>query len=221
MFRCVGMLGYFSQVWLCETLWTIAHQAPLSTESSRQKYWSGLLCPPPGDFPNPGIKPAFLLSPALVSRYCTTRQYIKKKRNYFTDKGPSSQSYDYFSSHVWMWELDYKEVWALKNWWFWTVVLEKTLENPLDCKEIKPVIPKGNIHIYMCVYIYIYIHTYIYTYIYTYTHREKLYNVAKDSKTRIEQEERIKMISIDTQILQKLIHNEAKFWSITSSFQTW
>ena len=89
-------------------------------------------------------------------------------------------------------------------------MLEKTLENPLDCK-IKPVIPKGNIHIYICVYIYIYIHTYIYTYIYTYTHREKLYNVAKDSKTRIEQEERIKMISIDTQILQKLIHNEAKF----------
>ena len=59
-------------------------------------------------------------------------------------KGPSSQSYGFSSSHVWMWELDYKESWALKNWWFWTVVLEKTLESPLDCKEIQPVHPKGN-----------------------------------------------------------------------------
>ena len=56
----------------------------------------------------------------------------------------SSQSYGFSSSHVWMWELDHKENWALKNWGFWTVVLEKTLENPLDCKEIKPVNPKGN-----------------------------------------------------------------------------
>ena len=56
----------------------------------------------------------------------------------------SSQSYDFFSSHVWIWELDYKESWALKNWYFWTVALEKTLESPLDCKEIKPVHPKGN-----------------------------------------------------------------------------
>jgi len=56
----------------------------------------------------------------------------------------SSQSYDFSSSHVWMWELDYKESWALKNWCFWTVVLEKTLESPLDCKEIQPVHPKIN-----------------------------------------------------------------------------
>ena len=53
------------------------------------------------------------------------------------------QSYGFSSSHVWMWELDYKESWALKNWYFWTVVLEKTLDSPLDCKEIKPVNPKG------------------------------------------------------------------------------
>ena len=53
--------------------------------------------------------------------------------------GPSSQSYGFSSSHVWTWELDYKERWALKNWRFWTVVLEKTLESPLDCKEIQPV----------------------------------------------------------------------------------
>ena len=63
---------------------------------------------------------------------------------YFTNKGPSSQSYGFYSSHVWMWELDYKEIWAPKNWCFWTVVLEKTLESPLDCKEIKPINPKGN-----------------------------------------------------------------------------
>ena len=55
-----------------------------------------------------------------------------------------SQSYGLSSSHVWMWELDYKEGWVLKNWCFWTVVLKKTLESPLDCKEIKPVDPKGN-----------------------------------------------------------------------------
>ena len=71
-------------------------------------------------------------------------QHIKKQRHYFANKGPSSQSYGFSSIHVWMWELDYKESWALKNWWFWTVVLEKTLESPLNCKEIQPVHPKGN-----------------------------------------------------------------------------
>ena len=69
---------------------------------------------------------------------------IKKQRHCFADKGPSSQSYGFSSSHVWIWELDYKESWALKNWWFWTVVLEKTLESPLDCKEIQWVHPKGD-----------------------------------------------------------------------------
>ena len=72
------------------------------------------------------------------------RECIKKQRHYFADKGPSSQSYGFFSSHVWMWELDYKVSCTLKNWSFWTVVLEKTLENPLDSKEVKPVNPKGN-----------------------------------------------------------------------------
>ena len=71
-------------------------------------------------------------------------QHIKKQRHYFANKGPSSQGYDFSSSHVWMWELHYKESWALKNWCFWTVVLEKTLESPLDYKEIQPVHPKGN-----------------------------------------------------------------------------
>ena len=76
--------------------------------------------------------------------YDQPRQHFKKQRHYFADKGPSSQGYGFSSSHIWMWELDYKESWALKNWCFWTVVLEKTLESPLDCKEIKPVHPKGN-----------------------------------------------------------------------------
>ena len=76
--------------------------------------------------------------------YDQPRQYIKKQRHYLANKGPSSQGYGFSSSHVWMWVLDYKESWALKNWCFWTVVLEKTLESPLHCKKIQPVHPKGN-----------------------------------------------------------------------------
>ena len=72
------------------------------------------------------------------------RQHIKKQRHYFANKYPSSQSYGFSSSPVWMWELDYKESWVPKNWCYWTVVLEKTLESPLDCKEIQPVHPKGD-----------------------------------------------------------------------------
>ena len=67
-----------------------------------------------------------------------------KQRHYFDNKGPSSQGYGFSSSDVWIWELDCEESWALKNWCFWTVVLEKTLESPLDCKEIQPVHPKGD-----------------------------------------------------------------------------
>ena len=66
------------------------------------------------------------------------------QRHYFATKGPSSQSYGFSTSHVWIWKLDHKESWVPKNWCFWTVVLEKTLEKPLDCKETKPVKPKGN-----------------------------------------------------------------------------
>ena len=76
--------------------------------------------------------------------YDKLRQYIKKQRHHFADKGSYSQIYGLSSSHVWMWELDYKEGWVLKNWCFWTVVLAKTLESPLESKEIKPVNPKGN-----------------------------------------------------------------------------
>ena len=96
-----------------------AHQVPLSLGFSRQEHWSGL------PFPSP-------------------RQYIKKQRHYFANKSPSSQGYGFSSSHLWMWELDYKETWVLKNWSFWTVVLDKTFENPLDYKEIQPVHPKAD-----------------------------------------------------------------------------
>ena len=76
--------------------------------------------------------------------YDQPRQHIKRQWHYFANKGLSSQSYGFSSSYVWMWELDYKESWALKNGCVWTVVLEKTLESPLDSKEIQPVHPKGN-----------------------------------------------------------------------------
>ena len=74
--------------------------------------------------------------------YDQPRQCIKKQRHYFANKGLSSHGYGFSNSHVWMWQLDYKESWVL-NWCFWTVVLEKTLESPLDCKEIQSVHPKG------------------------------------------------------------------------------
>ena len=75
--------------------------------------------------------------------YDKPRQHIKKQRHHFANKGLSSQDYGFSSGHVWMWELDHKESRASKNWCFWTVVLEKTLQISLDCK-IKPVSPKGN-----------------------------------------------------------------------------
>ena len=74
--------------------------------------------------------------------YDQTRWHIQKQRHYFVNKGPSSQGYSFSSCHVWMWELDYKESWAPKNWCFWTVLLEKTFESPLDCKEIQSSILK-------------------------------------------------------------------------------
>ena len=89
------------------------------------------------------IKLIKMLTPWKKS-YNQPRQHIKKQSHYFPNKGPSSQSYGFSSSHVWMWELDYKESWAPKNWCFWTVALEKSLESPLDSKKIQAVHPKGN-----------------------------------------------------------------------------
>ena len=76
--------------------------------------------------------------------YDQPRHNIKKQRYHFANKGPYTQSYGFSRSHVWMWELGYKESWVLKNWCFWTVVLEKALDSPLDYKEIQPVHPKGD-----------------------------------------------------------------------------
>ena len=87
---------------------------------------------------------AMKLRDAYSLSYGQPRRHIKKQRHYFVNKVPFSQGYGFSSSHVWMWELDYKEGWALKNWCFWTVVVEKTLESPLDFKEIQPVHPKGD-----------------------------------------------------------------------------
>ena len=81
----------------------------------------------------------------LGRKVMTNLDSILKSRDInFANKGPSSQGYSFSSGHVWMWELDCEESWAPKNWYFWTVVLEKTLESPLDCKEIQPVHPKGD-----------------------------------------------------------------------------
>ena len=84
------------------------------------------------------------LKDAWKGSYDNPRQHIKKQRHYLTNKFPSSQSYGFSSSHIWMWELDCKESWAPKNWCFWTVVLEKSPERLLDCEEIQPINPKGN-----------------------------------------------------------------------------
>ena len=78
------------------------------------------------------IKGHLLLGSKAMTK---TRQHIIKQRHYFADKGPSSQSYGFSSSHIWLWELDYKEGWAQKNWCFWTVVLKKTLESPLPSRR--------------------------------------------------------------------------------------
>ena len=90
------------------------------------------------------VTAAMKLKAPWKESYDKPRQHIKKLKHHFADKGPYSQSYGFSSSHAQMWELDHKESWAPKNWCFWTVVLEKTLESPLDCKEIQPVHPKGD-----------------------------------------------------------------------------
>ena len=114
------MLSCFSCVRLSATPWTIALSAPLSMWFSKQECWRRLPFPPP------------ILLYTLLQ--CWNDFF------YFANKGTSSQSYGFSSSHVWMWEFDYKERWVPKNWYFWTVVLEKTLESPLDCKEIQSIL---------------------------------------------------------------------------------
>ena len=93
-----------------------------------------------GDFSHK-IKRRLLLGRKSMTK---PRQHVKKQRHYFASKGPSGQGYGFSSAHVWMWELDCEERWVTKNWCLWNVVLEKTLENPLVCKKIQLVNPKGN-----------------------------------------------------------------------------
>ena len=156
-----------SRVRLLGTPQTSAYQAPSSMGFASQVYWSGVPSPSPItswqiDGRKSGNSNRFYFGglqnhcrqrlqswneKSLVSwkkSYDKPRKHIKKQIHYFADKGPHSQSYGFSSSHVWMWELNYKERWAPKNWCFWTVVLENSLESPLDCKEIQPVHPKGN-----------------------------------------------------------------------------
>ena len=116
---------------------------------SRPGYWSGSLSLLQGIFPTQGSNPGLphcwriLCQLSYQGSPDQLRQHIKKQRHYFANKGLSSQSYGFSSGHVWMWEFDHRESWVPKNQCFWTVMLEKTLESPLDC-NIKPVNPKGN-----------------------------------------------------------------------------
>ena len=116
-----------------ETPISIDNLACVCTQSKRNLNFSFILCA------------AMKLKDTFGRKiYDQPRQHIKKQRHYFANKGPSGQGYGFSSSHVWIWELGFEESWGPKNWCFWTVVLEKTLESPLDCKEIQPVHPKGD-----------------------------------------------------------------------------
>ena len=108
------------------------------------KQWQTLFCWAPNSLQM--MTSAMILKDtcSLGESYDEPRQHTKKQRPYFANKSLLSQSYGFSSSHVWMWELDSKESWALKNWCFWTVVLEEILESPLDCKKIQPVPPEGD-----------------------------------------------------------------------------
>ena len=107
--------------------------------SSVRLYFLGSKITADGDYSHE-IKRCLLIGRKVM----TNLDSILKNRDYFANKGLSSQGYGFSSGHVWIWELDCEESWVLKNWCFWTVVLEKTLESPLVCKEIQPVHPKGD-----------------------------------------------------------------------------
>ena len=135
---------------LLNCIWFLVTQSTIYSlwNSPGQNTGVGSLSLLQGIFPtqglNPGLPHCRRILYQLSHQGSQPRQHIKKQRHCFANKGPSSQSYGFSSSHVWMWELDYKGSWVLKNWCFWTMVLERILESPLDCKEIKRVNPKGN-----------------------------------------------------------------------------
>ena len=136
-----------SHVWLSATPWTTARQASLSITNSQSS-----LEPMSIDSVMPSnhlilCSPLFLLPSIFPSiRVFSNDQPIQhmKKQMLLCQQRSSGQGYGFSNSHVWMWQLDYKESWVPKNWCFWTVVLEKTLESPLDCKEIQPLHSKGD-----------------------------------------------------------------------------
>ena len=133
-FRLLLLLfSRLSRVWLSVTLWTVAHQAPLSMGFSRQAYWSGLALPSPKKRLQLEKKGMTKLDNILKSRDVTVPMKIHLVK-----------AMVYPLCHVWMWKLDYKESWPPKIWCFWTVVLENTLEGHLDYKETQPLHPKGN-----------------------------------------------------------------------------
>ena len=124
------------------TPWKKSHDKPWQPIKQQKHYFAnkGLYkITADGDCSH-GIKRCLLLGRS----YDQPSQHTKKQRHSFVNKGLSGQGYGFSSSHVWMWKLDHEESWMLRNWCFWTVVLEKSLESPLDCKEIQPVHPKGN-----------------------------------------------------------------------------
>ena len=108
------------------------------------KQWQTLFCWAPKSLQMVTATMKLKTLASWEKNYDKPRQHIKKKSHYLASNGLSSQSDGFSSSDVWTWELDYKESWALKNRCFWTVVLKKTLESPLNCKKIQPVHPKGN-----------------------------------------------------------------------------
>ena len=130
VFFCYSLMFYWNSSWQIdgETMETVANFIFLGSKITADGACSH------------EIKRCLLLGRKVM----TNLDSILKSRHYFVNKGPSSWGCGFSCSHVWMWQLDYKESWVLKNWCFWTVVLEKTLESPLDCKEIPPVIPKGD-----------------------------------------------------------------------------
>ena len=121
--------SWLISTWVTRVIFIFIRSSILST------YYVAGIVPAPS-----GTVMTRLVRPEHAYGFCP----CKKQRHYFAHKGPYSQSYGFSSSHAWMWESNQKESWAPKHWCFWTVVLEKTLESPLDCKEIKPVNPKGN-----------------------------------------------------------------------------
>ena len=140
---CVYMCVYFVCVFWCMCVICVCvymHTLSVVYFACTHLHFCSLCVCTDGDYTRE-IKRCLLLGKKAMTNLDSV---LKKAETSLCQKGPYNQSYGFFSSHVWMWELDHKEGWALKNWCFQIVVQEKTLESPLDCKEIKPVSPKGN-----------------------------------------------------------------------------